>query len=120
MAKSKAAPLSPQLLIQKGSAIPAAQEPGSTQEANSTPNEDAYQKSEPLPIQKIIEADIQQKPVTKRASVLEETTPVTVRLEQDLYERLKLFGIRSKPRKRTNQDILVAALTDYLNKHEKN
>lgn len=119
MAKSKPAPLSPQLLIQKGTAIPAAQEPGSPANTNPRPNDGAVQNSEPHPDQTVIEADSQQKPVTKRASVLDDTTPVTVRLDQELYERLKLFGIRSKPKKRTNQDILVAALTDYLNKHER-
>jgi hypothetical protein len=41
------------------------------------------------------------------------TIAVTVRLDQDRYERLKMHGVRER---RTNQQILVAALDAYLGK----
>jgi hypothetical protein len=37
----------------------------------------------------------------------------TVKLDTALYVRLKTYGAKTR---RTNQDILLAALTDYLNK----
>jgi hypothetical protein len=42
-----------------------------------------------------------------------EPIAVTVKLDPDLYFRLKRYGMRTKPRK-TNQAIMVEALTDYL------
>ncbi len=39
------------------------------------------------------------------------TIAVTVRLDPERYEKLKMFGVRQR---RTNQDILVAALDAYL------
>ena len=39
------------------------------------------------------------------------TIAVTVRLDPERYEKLKLQGVRQR---RTNQDILVAALDAYL------
>ncbi len=44
-----------------------------------------------------------------------QTIAVTVRLDEDRYTRLKVFGARTR---RTNQDILVAALDAYLQKVE--
>jgi hypothetical protein len=42
-----------------------------------------------------------------------QTIAVTVRLDEDRYTRLKVFGARTR---RTNQDILLAALDAYFQK----
>ena len=42
-----------------------------------------------------------------------QTIAVTVRLDEDRYVRLKVLGARTR---RTNQDMLVAALDAYLQK----
>jgi hypothetical protein len=42
-----------------------------------------------------------------------EPIAVTVKLEPELYWKLKHYGMRSKPRK-TNQDVLVEALRSFL------
>lgn len=39
----------------------------------------------------------------------------TVKLEPDLFVRLKTFGAKTR---RSNQDILHSALIDYLNKEQ--
>jgi hypothetical protein len=44
-----------------------------------------------------------------------ETVAVTVRLDADRYHRLVAYGTRFTPR-RTNQDILVAALDAFLSR----
>jgi hypothetical protein len=38
---------------------------------------------------------------------------LTVKLDAERYQRLLAYGARSQPR-RTNQDIMVAALDDFL------
>jgi hypothetical protein len=38
---------------------------------------------------------------------------VTVKLDAELYWELKRLGMRTKPRK-TNQDMIVEAITDYV------
>jgi hypothetical protein len=43
----------------------------------------------------------------------QEPIAVTVKLDGDLYWRLKRWGMRTKPRK-TNQDMIVEAIRDYL------
>jgi hypothetical protein len=43
----------------------------------------------------------------------QEPIAVTVKLNADMYWRLKRWGMRTKPRK-TNQDMIVEAITDYL------
>ncbi len=43
----------------------------------------------------------------------QEPIAVTVKLDADLYWRLKRWGMRTKPRK-TNQDMIVEAIRDYL------
>jgi hypothetical protein len=50
-------------------------------------------------------------PVKTVAKGTSGTIAVTVRLDPERYERLKFFGVRNR---RTNQDILVDALDDYL------
>jgi hypothetical protein len=45
-----------------------------------------------------------------------DTVAVTVRLDQARYERLKMHGAQNR---RTNQQILVAALDAYLANHER-
>jgi len=45
------------------------------------------------------------------------TIAVTVRLDPDRYRRLVSYGARFVPR-RTNQEILIAALDEYLRKVE--
>ncbi len=47
-------------------------------------------------------------------SVTSRPVTVTVKLDDALYLRLKTFGAG---RRRTNQDVLVAALVEYLDKH---
>jgi hypothetical protein len=47
----------------------------------------------------------------------QEPIAVTVKLDADLYWRLKRWGMRTKPRK-TNQDMIVEAITDYLSAME--
>lgn len=44
------------------------------------------------------------------------TIAITVRLDPERYEKLKLHGVRTR---RTNQDILVQALDAYLADREK-
>jgi hypothetical protein len=43
----------------------------------------------------------------------QEPIAVTVKLDAELYWRLKRWGMRTKPRK-TNQDMIVEAIRDYL------
>jgi hypothetical protein len=88
MAKSKAAPLNAGLLVRKGEAAPSSSEPN----ASST-------TEAPLP----------------RGT--KNTVAVTVRLDQERYHRLVGYGTRFTPR-RTNQEILVAALDAFLNNEE--
>ena len=88
MAKNKAAPLNAGLLVRKGEAAPASSAP------NASPTTEA-----PLP----------------RGT--KETVAVTVRLDQERYHRLVGYGARFTPR-RTNQEILVAALDSFLSNKE--
>jgi hypothetical protein len=88
MAKSKAAPLNAGLLVRKGEAAPSSSEPN----ASSAPEA-------PLP----------------RGT--KNTVAVTVRLDEERYHRLVGYGTRFTPR-RTNQEILVAALDAFLNNQE--
>jgi hypothetical protein len=46
---------------------------------------------------------------------IKETVAVTVRLDAERYHRLVAYGARFTPR-RTNQDILVAALDAFLSR----
>jgi hypothetical protein len=87
------------------------------------------QGNQPMPIRKIPRLDsglIARKgeaaPVTSSAVTMSAPKPgapkgtggtiaVTVRLDPERYEKLKLHGIRTR---RTNQDILVQALDAYL------
>lgn len=48
------------------------------------------------------------------SKAVSETIAVTVRLDPERYERLKVYGARKR---KTNQDILVAALDAYLEQH---
>ena len=84
MAKSKAAPLNAGLLVRKGEAAPASSAPKSSSATETT-----------LP----------------RGT--KETVAVTVRLDEARYHKLVGYGARFTPR-RTNQEILVAALDAYL------
>jgi hypothetical protein len=43
----------------------------------------------------------------------QEPIAVTVKLDAGLYWRLKHLGMQTKPRK-TNQEMIVEAITDYL------
>lgn len=86
MAQSKATPLAAGLLARKGEAVPA--ESGA-------------------PVSKAVEAP---HPRGTKATVA-----VTVRLDETRYHRLVAYGARFMPR-RTNQEILVAALDAFLRK----
>lgn len=89
MARKKAAHLDAALLARKGEAAPA-----------STPAQTiAHTTDTPIP---------------KGATG---TTAVTVRLDPDRYRRLVSYGARFVPR-RTNQEILIAAIDEYLTKVE--
>jgi hypothetical protein len=44
------------------------------------------------------------------------TIAVTVRLDPERYERLKIFGVRNR---RSNQDLLVEALDTFLEVHDR-
>ena len=88
MAKSKAAPLNAGLLVRKGEAAPASSAPKSSSATEAT-----------LP----------------RGT--KETVAVTVRLDEARYHKLVGYGARFTPR-RTNQEILVAALDAYLSAEE--
>ena len=88
MAKRKAAALDAGLLVRKGEAAPSSSEPN----ASSAPEA-------PLP----------------RGT--KNTVAVTVRLDPERYHRLVGYGARFTPR-RTNQEILVAALDAFLNNEE--
>jgi hypothetical protein len=86
MPKRKAAPLDAGLLARKGEAAPSSSEPDTSSATEST-----------LP----------------RGT--KNTVAVTVRLDQERYHRLVGYGTRFTPR-RTNQEILVAALDAYLDR----
>ena len=88
MAKRKAAPLNAGLLVRKGEAAPSSSEPNT-----SSAPEALLPKG------------------TKH------TVAVTVRLDPERYHRLVGYGTRFTPR-RTNQEILVAALDAFLNNEE--
>ena len=84
MAKNKAAPLNAGLLVRKGEAVP----------SNSEPNP----------------SDAPEAPLSRGTK---NTVAVTVRLDEARYHRLIDYGARFTPR-RTNQEILVAALDAFL------
>jgi hypothetical protein len=84
MAKSKAAPLNAGLLARKGEAAPASSAPNASHATEAPPPQGT-----------------------------KDTVAVTVRLDQERYHRLVGYGARFTPR-RTNQEILVAALDAYL------
>jgi hypothetical protein len=88
MAKNKAAPLNAGLLVRKGEAAPASSAPASSSATEAT-----------LP----------------RGT--KDTVAVTVRLDEARCHKLVGYGARFTPR-RTNQEILVAALDAYLNAEE--
>jgi hypothetical protein len=86
MAKRKAASLNASLLARKGEAAPA-----------SSQTRDGETHTPPLPRE------------TK------DTVAVTVRLDHDRYHKLVGYGAQFTPR-RTNQEILIAALDAFLAK----
>ena len=88
MAKRKAASLNTSLLARKGEAVPASNQARATE--TPTP---------PLP----------------RGT--KETVAVTVRLDHDRYHKLIGYGAQFTPR-RTNQEILIAALDAFLAQQE--
>jgi hypothetical protein len=88
MAKRKAASLNASLLARKGEAVPASHQAHTA--ATPTP---------PLP----------------RGT--KETVAVTVRLDHARYHKLVGYGAQFTPR-RTNQEILIAALDAFLAKEE--
>lgn len=88
MAKRKAAPLNAGLLARKGEAMP----------SSSAPNASSATEA----------------PISKGTK---NTVAVTVRLDEERYHRLVGYGTRFTPR-RTNQEILVAALDAFLNDEE--
>ena len=90
MAKKKAAHLDAALLARKGEAVPVG--------ARSAL---AMERTGDTPIPKGTTG----------------TIAVTVRLDPDRYRRLVSYGARFVPR-RTNQEILIAALEEYLEKVE--
>ena len=90
MAKRKAAHLVGALLARKGEAVPVGVQSAQTME---------HTRDTPIP-----------KGTTG-------TIAVTVRLDPDRYRRLVSYGARFVPR-RTNQEILIAALDEYLAKVE--
>ena len=55
-------------------------------------------------------------PGRKATPATEKPRVQTVKLTDDLHVRLATFGARNR---RTNQDILVAALSEYLERHDK-
>jgi len=89
MPKRKAAPLHSSLLARKGEAVPASHQ---ARAAETT--------MLPLP----------------RGT--KDTVAVTVRLDHDRYHKLVGYGAQYTPR-RTNQEILIAALDAFLAKEER-
>jgi hypothetical protein len=83
---AKVSQLSSGLIARKGGATPAAPGPVSQQPVSQ-------QSPEPKP------------------KGTAGTIAVTVRLDPERYEKLKMFGVKNR---RTNQDILVGALDSYL------
>jgi hypothetical protein len=55
-------------------------------------------------------------PGRKAAPAPEKPRVQTVKLTDDLHVRLATFGAKNR---RTNQDILVAGLTEYLERHDR-
>jgi hypothetical protein len=51
------------------------------------------------------------------ATATKDTIAVTVRLEPELYLRLKSYGVSFRPRK-TNQEIIVELLKEHLPRRE--
>lgn len=92
----KAASITSGLIAKKGAAAPIGTAPASSP-ATAAP------------------APAASKPKQDKTSVLERTTAVTTRLEDDRYKPLKLLGTALG---KTNQDIMVDALDDYLAKHQ--
>ena len=88
MVKSKAAPLDAGLLVRKGEATPAKSDIKTSQPSDTS-----------LP------------------RGIKDTVAVTVRLDEARYHRLIEYGARFTPR-RTNQEILVAALDAFLRNEE--
>jgi hypothetical protein len=54
-------------------------------------------------------------PGTKATLTVDKPRVQTVKLTDDLHVQLVTFGARNR---RTNQDILVAALSEYLERHD--
>jgi len=89
MPKRKAASLNASLLARKGEAVPASNQARA--------------------------AEIAVPPLPRGAR---DTVAVTVRLDHDRYHKLVGYGARFTPR-RTNQEILIAALDAFLAKVER-
>lgn len=87
MAKLKAAPLPSTLIARNGAAVP-------------------VQVSTPTRARTATAGKPREEPIA-----------LTVKLDPELYFRLKRLGMRTKPR-RTNQAIIVEAIRDYLAREE--
>lgn len=125
MSKTKASSLSAGLIAKKGQAVPAATSVDGSAELPTPAAVPAAQTPvasvEPAPSSRpasvdVIPADAPADGGKKKDSRI----PMTVKLEFELYERLKTHATRLKGqgvRKSSSQDIFVEALEEYLAKY---
>jgi len=102
---SKPASLSAGLIAKKGEAAPVA-----TVIQPAIPVAPIVAAPLPIPPASVPAPALAAPPATKGANT--NTIAVTVRLDPDRYQALKLYGVKTRT---SNQDVLVAALDQYLN-----
>ncbi len=124
MSKTKASSLSAGLIAKKGQAVPAATSVDGSAELPTPAAVSAAQAPvasvEPAPSSRpasedVIPADAPADGGKKKDSRI----PMTVKLEFELYERLKTHVMRLKGQgvRKSSQEIFVDALEEYLAKH---
>lgn len=125
MSKTKASSLSAGLIAKKGQAVPAATSVDGSAELPTPPVAAAPAPApvvsvEPAPSSRpasvdVIPADAHADGGKKKDSRI----PMTVKLEFELYERLKTHVMRLKGQgvRKSSQEIFVDALEEYLAKH---
>lgn len=105
-AKKDASKLSSSLIATKGQAAPISAEPKDLTAGKKSPP----QKASPSRLKKVPSKAVAAKKKTVAAA---DRIPITVKLDPEQFERMKIFGIRQR---RTTQDIMVEALEALLKK----
>ena len=123
MSKTKASSLSAGLIAKKGQAVPAATSVDGSAELPTPPVAAAPAPApvvsvEPAPSLRPATEDVVPAPA-EAGKKKDSRIPMTVKLDFELYERLKTHGTRllGQGVRKSSQEIFVEALEEYLAKH---